>query len=745
MLRYFSNISVGGKVLLGFLLVATCSILFVAVLSYRNSVSALHGATTKALVAAREMKAQQISDYFSLLHNQVELMASDRTTLLAMKDLKKSFLLVEPQVQGDGQRTQTAEQGLRREYNSGFLRLLADSRGGGNEEERYFPKELVTRYLQYLFIADNPNPTGSKHLLDRPKSEIGYAAAHAEYHPMFRDFLQKYGFYDVFLIDPQSGYIVYTVFKEVDFATSLRSGAFKNSNLAEVFRRVADGKNKGSDIADFASYAPSYDAPASFIAAPIYDGEKLEGVLAFQVSLDTINGIMTSEGRWSDVGLGDSGETYLIGEDYKLRSQSRFYLQEPEGYFAALTAAKMAPEMIDAIRKAKTAVGIQMVRTPAAEAVVHGEKGVQEIKDYRNVAVLSAYQPLTLAGLKWGLISEIDSDEAFAAAHELRLQVILVTVCILLAVTGIAMYFSRAVLTNPLRTMLRAIDNLRDGDGDLTFRLPQMGGDEIGKMAESINGFVARMQEVMSKVKSSVSALSTAAAEVNASAQSLSQGSTEQAASVEQTSASLEEMNSSIKRSAENAVTTDSLAAKAAAQADDSGRAMAETVTAMRDIAERISVVEDIAYKTNLLALNAAIEAARAGQHGKGFAVVADEVRKLAERSQVSAQEIAEQATRSVRIAERAGDILEQMLPPIHSTAGLVQEISMLAGEQATSVTHVHQAMEQLDRVAQNTAAASEQLAATAENLGQDARELERTVAYFIVDANEKRAGRAQP
>jgi methyl-accepting chemotaxis protein len=305
-------------------------------------------------------------------------------------------------------------------------------------------------------------------------------------------------------------------------------------------------------------------------------------------------------------------------------------------------------------------------------------------------------------------------------------------------------FVSRAI-TVPLNQILNAANDLHQGDGDLTYRLPKFGRDEMGQTADAVNGFIIKIQGVMLEIRSSIDNLASASEQVNASAQSLSQGSSEQAASVEETSASLEQMSSSINQNTDNAKVTDNIASKAADEAIEGGEAVAETVSAMKQIADKISLIEDIAYKTNLLALNAAIEAARAGEHGKGFAVVADEVRKLAERSQVSAQEISEQAGNSVMVAERAGGLLEAMVPNIKKTAELVQEISAASEEQASGVGQVNGAMEQLDSVAQTSASASEELAATSEELSASADMLQTAIGFFKLGNNEHKFEKSTP
>lgn len=271
----------------------------------------------------------------------------------------------------------------------------------------------------------------------------------------------------------------------------------------------------------------------------------------------------------------------------------------------------------------------------------------------------------------------------------------------------------------------------RVSQGDLTVRIQVDQQDEFGQMLVALGGLVEHLSGTIGSILNTSDSMRIAADQVSASAQALSAGASQQAASIEETSASLEQMTASIQQNTENAQVTESMAISSAKEAESGGEAVQETVGAMKRIAEKISIIEDIAYKTNLLALNAAIEAARAGEHGKGFAVVADEVRKLAERSQVSAKEIIEEAKYSVDVAEKAGSLLVTMVPNIRKTADLVQEITAASLEQARGVDQVNTATEQLNTVAQNSAASSEELAATAEELSAHAEQLQQQLQFF--------------
>ena len=270
----------------------------------------------------------------------------------------------------------------------------------------------------------------------------------------------------------------------------------------------------------------------------------------------------------------------------------------------------------------------------------------------------------------------------------------------------------------------------RVADGDLTMAI-QVRQNDTSSVLFAMHKMVDKLSLVVTEVNSGAEALAGASEEVSATAQSLSQAASEQAAGVEETSASMEQMTASISQNTENAKVTDGMATKASSEASEGGEAVKATVVAMKQIAQKIGIIDDIAYQTNLLALNAAIEAARAGEHGKGFAVVAAEVRKLAERSQVAAEEIANVASSSVELAEKAGRLLDTIVPNIRKTSDLVQEITAASEEQSAGVNQINAAVTQLSQTTQQNASSSEELAATAEEMSSQAESLQQSMSFF--------------
>lgn len=273
----------------------------------------------------------------------------------------------------------------------------------------------------------------------------------------------------------------------------------------------------------------------------------------------------------------------------------------------------------------------------------------------------------------------------------------------------------------------------RVADGDLTVTVTPR--SEKDRLLIALKTMAERVSAVVGEVKVSVGNVAAGSQQLSATAETLSQGSTEQAASAEEASASMEEISANIRQNADNAKQTEAIAVRVATDARSSGEAVNNTVEAMRSIADKIGIIEEIARQTNMLALNAAIEAARAGEHGKGFAVVADAVRKLAERSQSSASEISVLSNSSVSIAEKAGSMLQKIVPDIQRNAELVQEINIASSEQEAGTEQINTALQQLDKVIQQNAANSEELAATAEELASQASQLQDAVSFFKVDS----------
>jgi len=343
---------------------------------------------------------------------------------------------------------------------------------------------------------------------------------------------------------------------------------------------------------------------------------------------------------------------------------------------------------------------------------------------------------------EWIIGSGIYLDDVQAVFLAEAWKYVIVTVLIVALIVTVSLLLVRSV-NRTIAQAARVSNGL--AEGDLTMSIVAAGGDEMGQLLSSMQGMVGKLQETVAGVKTASDMVATGSQRLSEGAEVIAQRTTEQAASAEEASSAVEEMHATIRQNADNALQTEKIALKAAADAQESGKTVADTVAAMRQIAEKIGIIEEIARQTNLLALNAAIEAARAGEHGKGFAVVAAEVRKLAERSQSAAAEIGQLSGASVEVAERAGAMLTQLVPDIQKTTELVQEITAASREQASGADQINASIQQLNHVIQENTGATEEIASTAQELSSQADVLRKAIAFFRLDSAHSGPGSPAP
>jgi serine phosphatase RsbU (regulator of sigma subunit) len=486
---------IGVRLTILFFTIAFLSISVIGYLSYDQAKTSLQKESFNRLTAVREMKATQIEDYFQEIRNQVVTFSENHSVIGAMHEFKDGFDKIDTEIP----HSDDAEEELKKYYEEEFLPELNPNVKQIAILEDFWPTDERTKRLQQAYISGNPNPPGDKHFLTSLQDSSSYNTAHEHYHPILRNYLEKFGFYDLFLIDDETGDIVYSVFKEVDFSTSLLEGPFKETNFARTFRAaIASDKKEFISIVDFESYKPSHNKPASFIASPIYDKEERIGVLIFQMPIDKINNIMTSRQEWSKVGLGESGETYIVGHDLTLRNQSRFLIEDRKHYLKMIKEIGVSEDTISMIRNFGSTVGLQKVETEGTLHAQSGETDTRIFPDYRGVSVLSAYKPLEIDGLDWVVLSEIDEAEAFEPVNHLRDSIVLVFIILIILIIVTSLLVARGI-TKPIKALTKSSKELAGGNLDAKIKVKR--ADEIGVLALSFKSMRDSIHKLVQDLK----------------------------------------------------------------------------------------------------------------------------------------------------------------------------------------------------------------------------------------------------
>ena len=488
-MNLFKRLNIQSKLILALLLVSLLSILTVTFIGYTQARTAFTTMVKNQLVGQLVEKTNVLKSYLATMRNQVVILSDSRVGVEGMREFRTAF-----QSLRDVHLEPAMDEKLKEFYLTRFLAPLARNTSGSPILEQYLPTDPAARYLQYHYIANNPAPYEQGQDLPVAPDGSQWSALHKIFHPIFGKVATMFGFTDIYLVDSETMDIVYSYEKTVDIGTNLETGPYADTNLAEMVRTLRKANAKDAfKLADFQYYAPNLGKPSAFMGSPVFDGHRMIGIMVFQFPIDEVNRIMTGNFNWEAEGLGKTGEVYTVGRDFTLRSRSRFYYQDPKGFLGVLRDIGVAESIIRQIEHQNSTIMALQVETPPVEAALLGKEGIADNnRDYRNKEVITAYGPIDLDSLRWAVIAEMDTEEAYAPLRSFAKEILIAGSALALLTSLLALWIGR-VLTRPISQLAEGARRVAAGETDVKVAVDSR--DEFRELADAFNGMTRTLQQ----------------------------------------------------------------------------------------------------------------------------------------------------------------------------------------------------------------------------------------------------------
>ncbi len=485
------GLALRSKLLLMLLASSMSAILVMAVLDYQHGGKELRKTVSDKLTAIRVAKTSQIEWYFNSIRSTVSVLGTSLSVREALMELNEGFNLQ----LSDTELSKDSINKLNTYYQKEYLpRLEQVNKGGNLIVELFWPRSQAGRVAQSRYIAENKNKVGEKDEMFKSSDNGVYDEVHAKHHGFFRDAIRRLKFYDIFLIDGETGNIVYSVYKEADYGTNLLKGPYAHTSLGRLFQRIKDDHQKGGVLmTDFQRYAPSYNVPSAFVGTPVYSEKgKFVGVLAAQFSLNKLNSFLKSSLSWEEEGLGKTGQVYLVGDDKLMRTNSRFLEEDKKAYIASLKKSNMTEQAIKEIDALNTSVLLHHIDTDAVRNAFEGQTNVTRMRDFKGDEIIASYAPLDIPDLRWAFVSEMSEAEAMRPQREYGRKLMITSAIILLLMTLASILLSTLFL-KPVNALVSGIRRVNDGEQNV--RVQRQSNDEIGELTEMFNTMTTQIDQ----------------------------------------------------------------------------------------------------------------------------------------------------------------------------------------------------------------------------------------------------------
>ena len=493
-LKLFRQLGVQSKVLAMVLLASLLSLLLTGLVSYNIGSHVLTTAATNQLIALRNSRVEAIKDYFGFLSNHALTMGEGFLVIDSIRDFRAAYTKLQNTVLSAEQQKKLVSY-----YSNIFIPKLRKNVDGEPSLATYLPNTPGDRYLTYHYTANNPH---SPHFekLDDPGDGSEYSAVHRKYSKRFRRLAEVFGYRDIFLVDIDSANVLFSVSKEADMGSNLKTGVYADTALAKTFEQIRKSRDPNFVyISDIEHYKASFGEPAFFIGTTVFDGDQFIGALIYQLNPEAIDRVMTDNKKWEQQGLGKTGESFLVAQDFKLRSSPRAFLENPDLYFQTLRSQGFSKERIDWIKRANSPILIQEVKTEAAKRSLAGKTGEVDYIDYRGKNALASYQPIRLGQFEWGLVAKIDKAEALQGVRRLRDALLLLGAILIPLLTLMSLALARSFI-QPIQRLMRATKQIIAGDSSVQVKVDSE--DEFGELSRSFNSMATTLQQREEAIRS---------------------------------------------------------------------------------------------------------------------------------------------------------------------------------------------------------------------------------------------------
>lgn len=449
----------------------------VGAIGYQSGRNSLRASVFDRLTEIRESQSRELKSQFSDLKNSLMVYTRGSTTSSALTEFTNGFNQLNNSTINPAQ-----QQSIVDYYTNVFAKIEDNQTGNDVDVTNLLPTSNAQKYLQALYTAPFAN---SDDAIKNDDAHDGspWSAANARYNDYFREIVNRFGFEDALLIDP-SGNVVYSAYKNVDLGTNILTGPYRSGNLTDAYTKaMASNATDYVGITDFGDYQPA-DQPTAWLVSPVGTQGRVEGVLALQFPISKINRVMTADRRWEQTGMGQTGETILVGDDTLMRSDSRLFLEDPQAFKRAVIAAGTPPDIAEESIRQQGNTLVQPIDAESVRRAQRGQVGTTIETDYLGNETLQAYAPVDIPGLHWNIIAKINTAEAFAPVSVFTRKLVLSTVLIIFVVCLAALMLAR-LFVRPIRRLEAGAQQISSGEYGIT--LPVHSRDEFGDLTVAFN------------------------------------------------------------------------------------------------------------------------------------------------------------------------------------------------------------------------------------------------------------------